>query len=163
VYYDYVKPTNGKPGIVGYQIDSVKVDFVLHQTTGVDTNRYEQTFSLKFLAKGADDGQADAEIVYRSGNPGYTTGKPYIIGENPNFTSAQKVEDGGFRIASTDHSGRCLRQSSLSAGEVYDHAGSVLVYGETAYLSCNRQFADVTALERYCKESFKYIHQQEML
>jgi hypothetical protein len=52
VYYEYHKPESGKPDVVGYQTDSVQVDFVIESaaaTTGVA--RFEQTFSLKFLAK----------------------------------------------------------------------------------------------------------------
>ena len=61
VYYDYHKPANGKPGVVGYKVDSVKVDLVL-DASAAGTTRREQTFSLKFLAKPAADGGADDKI-----------------------------------------------------------------------------------------------------
>ena len=87
--YNYVKPKNGKPGVVGYQVDSVKVDLVLDASGAQGgAGRSEQTFSLKFVAKGPAQNEEDGEIVYRSGNPGYATGKPLIVGENPGFTVA---------------------------------------------------------------------------
>ena len=53
--------------------------------------------------------------------------------------------DGGFTLASSDASGNCLRETALQAGQEHDHAGSVLVYGETAYLSCNMELTSAGA------------------
>lgn len=161
VYYDYFDPsanpeaTNLIPGLVGYQIDRIVLDLVIEDINDIDASvrsdsnaRYEQEFHLKFLAKDSAQaaGAPNYQVVHKSGNPGYVTGKPLLVGMNKDFSQPQRVEEGGFRIASTDASGDCLTnidEQGLGANRFYDHAGTVLVYGETAYLSCNRSFRSV--------------------
>jgi len=101
ILYDFFDPSENKqsknvvPGLVGYQIKKIVLDLVIEDIDFRDSHwRYEQEFHVKFeaMAKAAPSADKKYMVVEKSGNPGYVTGKPLLIGLNKDFSRPQMVE-----------------------------------------------------------------------
>jgi hypothetical protein len=52
------------------------------------------------------------------------------------------------------------KQSKFDGNKFFVPGGTTLVYGETAYLSCNRRFKYESNFKGYCERSFRDIHEK---
>lgn len=123
---------------IGFQITSVKVDLVLQDTLAIDAvycpstpttgadlistqgYNYEMKFGIQFIPKLAQ--QINGAVFKKSGNPGYKTQYPIIVGENSDFTSVQKVNQNGFKVQHHDATGKCFKANALPDDEIIDHS-----------------------------------------
>ena len=107
----------------GFRITGVTVDLVLLDTLTIDSAycteltgadqissqgyNYEMEFGIKFVPKIAN--VIPGAVVKKSGNPGYKTSEPIIVGENADFTSVQSVNQNGFQVQHHDVDGKCFK------------------------------------------------------
>ena len=148
----------------GFKIKSISVDLVLldslqidaqycAETTGSDQissegYNFEMKFGIEFKPRKLDS--IPGGVVEKSGNPGYMTQYHIIVGENPDFTLPQKVNQNGFIIKQHDLAGKCFKAETLADGVLSNDPHQSINFEELTYLTCS---IDLTLedLKSYCE------------
>lgn len=108
-------------------------------------------FGIKFVPKIAN--VIPGAVVKKSGNPGYKTSEPIIVGENADFTSVQSVNQNGFQVQHHDVDGKCFKAQTLAADTLIDHPIQILNFEELTYLTCSLDLGR-DDLRSYCEGSY---------
>lgn len=108
-------------------------DFVVEDVT---TTPVDQAFKLTY--------QEDGTTSSNSGNPGYISGLPLLVGVSSNNIVTRKSL--GFQLEGSDRSGNCIDTSQFVDTKT-------LNFGEDTVISCLQTFADATAFGNYCSNN----------
>lgn len=104
---------------------------------------FEQNFRIEFKEKVTN---ANADFIYRSGNPGYMHGSTLIVGQEPDPAKPQKIAKNGFMLLSHNNQGKCFVKD---AAKLFDYPSRSLYFHESAMMSCAVPLT-LTDLEAYC-------------
>jgi Protein of unknown function (DUF1619) len=85
-----------------------------------------QRYSIKFETSSAQQGQM------RSGNPGYISGLPLLVGKK--LDNAIEAYEKGFMLRGADEAGQCLN----NIDQLTDFGDQVVNFGENIIYGCNK-------------------------
>ncbi|CDW73609.1 UNKNOWN [Stylonychia lemnae] len=134
-----------------FNVDSVNANIVLASSplSGICGSKAQvaQKYSVNFITAASN-----IQVQSKSGNPGYKTGAPLLVGKVDTNSGGMQLYQNGFQLTGADKYGACFSAPSTEITEIStDYGDPVVNFSQDLNYGCSVQ-KTYSELKSYCSD-----------